>query len=242
MQIEGRNPVLESLKSSPQLIKKILLEKNITRTNEKIKEIIHISRKKHIKIEFIKKYLLDKKSKTKNHQGVIAIRMKKPIITFEELIKQKNPFLIYIREALYEHNIGAIIRTAEILGLTGVILPPKIKITSQIIRASMGATEYINITNYNLFQAIKLAKEYNIETIAIERFPKAGKLTQAKFQLPVMLIIGGEDRALSQEIYKKVDRSIMIPMKGKINSLNMSVASAIVIYEVAKQTTLKSIK
>ncbi len=236
MQIEGRNPVLEALKAdNTSLIKKIFVEKNINQKNNKIKTILSLARKRHIDVKFLKKYLLDKKSQTKNHQGVIAIKKILVSKTFSDLTNERNAFLIYIREALYEHNIGAIIRTAEIFNMTGVILPPKIKITPQIVRASMGATEHINIINYNLFQAIKMAKDKNISVIGIERSSKATDLTKVKLKLPIMLIIGGEDRSLSKEILNKCDKTIMIPMKGKINSLNMSVAAAITIYEIFKQ-------
>lgn len=238
MQIEGRNPILEALRAETPL-QKILIEKNIKK-DQKILEIIQLAKKNRLQIQEVKKYLLDKKSETRIHQGIIAIGKNIETPSFSKLIIERDAFIIYIREALYEHNIGAIIRTAECLGATGVILPPKTAITPQIRRASMGASEHIPVTNYNLFQAIKEAKETGLEIIAIERNENSTPLPQYKFKLPIMLIIGGEDRSLSKEILNKCDGTVEIPMTGKVNSLNMSVAAAIVIYEVSKQLAAKS--
>ena len=127
MQIEGRNPVLEALRAGTP-IEKLILEKNIKK-DEKISEIIKLAQKQQIKISYDKKYLLDQKSKTHVHQGVIALGTQQEQQDFTTLIKDKKAFLICIREALYEHNVGAIIRTAECVGATGVILPPKISIS-----------------------------------------------------------------------------------------------------------------
>ncbi|MBD3279952.1 23S rRNA (guanosine(2251)-2'-O)-methyltransferase RlmB [Candidatus Dojkabacteria bacterium] len=233
MQIEGRNPVLEALRARTP-IEKVILEKNIKK-DEKISEILELAKKQNINVRFDKKYLLDKKSKTQTHQGVIALGTQKEQQDFNTLITNKNAFLIYIRDALYEHNVGAIIRTAECVGATGVILPPKISVSPQIRRAAMGATEHISITNHNLFQAIKEAQEAGLQVVGIERTGSSTNLYETKLDVPIMLIIGGEDRSLSTQITDKCDKVVEIPMEGNVNSLNMSVAAAVVMYEVRRQ-------
>lgn len=234
MQIEGRNPILEALRANTP-IDKLIVEKNIKK-DEKVKEILKLAQKKRIKIQEDKKYLLDKKSKTGVHQGFIAYGTQGNNLEFPELIKQEKAFLIYIREALYEHNIGAIIRTAECVGASGVILPPKISVSPQVRRAAMGATEHLNIVNYNLFQAIKEAQAQGIQVVGIERTKDSTNLYKTELNRPIMLIIGGEDRSLSETITQKCDKTVQIPMSGKVNSLNMSVAAAIVMYEVFRQS------
>ncbi|MBN1331752.1 23S rRNA (guanosine(2251)-2'-O)-methyltransferase RlmB [Candidatus Dojkabacteria bacterium] len=233
MQIEGRNPVLEALRANTPL-DKLILEKNI-KQDEKISEILKLAQKRKVNVVFDKKYLLDQKSQTKVHQGVIAIGTDKQQADFATLIKDKQAFLIYIREALYEHNVGAIIRTAECVGATGIILPPKIQLSPQIRRAAMGATEHISILNCGLFQAIKNSQDAGLKVIGIERTDKSKSLYEIELHTPLMLIVGGEDRSLSKQIIDKCDKVVEIPMKGKINSLNMSVAAAIVMYEVLRQ-------
>ena len=237
MQIEGRNPVLEALRAGTPL-DKLFLEKNI-KVDEKISEILKLAQKNKVKVSFDKKYLLDQKSKTEVHQGVIAVGDDQEQLDFTTLIKDKKAFIVYIRDALYEHNVGAIIRTAECVGATGVILPPKITLTPQTRRAAMGATEHISITSHGLFQAIKEAQEAGLQIVGIERTDTSTNLYETKLDRPIMLIIGGEDRSLSEQITEKCDKIVQIPMKGKVNSLNMSVAAAIVMYEVLRQTANK---
>jgi len=233
MQIEGRNPVLEALRAGTQL-NKIFLEKGI-KFDQKISEISKRAKKKKIRVEFVPKARLNKRSKTQVHQGVIATGLSTNTAALSTLIKDKQAFLIYIREALYEHNIGAIIRTAECIGATGIILPPKISISPQIRRASMGASEHISIVNNSLFQTIKQVHDAGIQIIGIERSENSTGLYKANLDKPILLIIGGEDRPLSKQILERCDQIVEIPMKGKVNSLNMSVAAAVVMYEVFRQ-------
>ncbi len=238
MQIEGRNPINEALKADTP-IKKILIQENI-RQDDRIEEIFVNIKKKKINFQVVSKRKLDHISETGVHQGLIALIENEETTNFSTLIKDNNPFLIYIREALYEHNIGAIIRTAECAGATGVILPPKTILSPQVRRTSMGATEHIPITNYGLFQAIKEASQAGIEIVGIERTDNSTQLYKTPLRQPLMLIIGGEDRSLSESIIKKCDKTVQIPMFGKINSLNMSVAAALVIYEVVRQSNTKA--
>jgi len=237
MQIEGRNPVLEALQSK-RSFKSIKIQEGIT-VDDKIKRILGLARSKKIYIEEMPRKKLDKLSETSSHQGVIAMVRDKTTKNFSELLKllderKEVPFLIYIREALYEFNLGAIIRTSECAGIQGVIVPPNRDITSQVVRASMGASEHIQIVKGSLFQVIKEAQENGIRVVGIERGGDT-ELYKSDLKGPIMLIIGGEDKSLSGEVSNKVDSVVSIPMKGKVNSLNMSVAAAIVIYEKVRQ-------
>ncbi len=233
MQIEGRNPVYEALRAGTNL-KSISIEQNI-KPSSQIESILSLAEQKHIKVKTVSRSKLNKMSKTGVHQGVIAFGSDINTTSLDTLIKDNKSFLIYIREALYEHNIGAIIRTAECVGATGVVLPPKISLTPQIRRAAMGATEHLPVINHNLFQTIKDAQKAGLQVVGIERSENSKKLFSTPLSKPLLLIIGGEDRSLSQEILSKCDKTLEIPMKGKVNSLNMSVAAAIVMYEVLRQ-------
>lgn len=231
MKIEGRNPVIESLRSD-KVIKKVYIQQNINQ-DEKIREIVKSAQRKFIKLEWVAKPVLDKMSQTHSHQGVIAdVEYTTGSKTLEDLIdfKKLNRF-IYIREASHIHNVGAIIRTAECAGYDAVILPPKLKMSPDIIRASMGASEHIPIINHSLFQLLKVLKENNFKIYAIERSDSAVDYNKINFNESFLLIIGGEDKSLTPEIFAKCDHTLKIPMYGKVNSLNMSVAAAIVIFE-----------
>jgi 23S rRNA (guanosine2251-2'-O)-methyltransferase len=236
--IEGRNTVLELLKSKRD-IKKLYLERNINKKNEKIDEIIGRTKSRRIRIEKINKKKLNQLSETGNHQGVIAIasiRTRNLTEILEVNFKHKVPNnFIYIRDVTYEHNIGAIARSAEAAGLNGIILPPKIGLTPESFRASMGALAHLRIINESLFNAIKIAQENAIRVVGIETDTKK-YYYQSDLKHDTMFIIGGEDHPLSQQVLKRCDSIVKIPMHGKINSLNMSVAASIVIFDKLRQT------
>jgi 23S rRNA (guanosine2251-2'-O)-methyltransferase len=238
--IEGRNPVLEALRANSD-IKSIFIKLNIE-TNDKIAEIILLAHQKNIPVKFKSKVFLDKLSQTKIHQGVIAFKSSNnAIIGFQELInkhKNKPKLFVYIRESQNEYNVGSIIRSIECAGGLGIILPPKTELTSQMIRASMGASEHIDIINENLFNCIKTAKLNNILVVGIEVRTETNYFEQDLTQ-DMLLIIGGEDRSLSDEIMNKCDSVVRIPMLGKLNSLNMSIATSIVLFDRLRQNNIK---
>jgi 23S rRNA (guanosine2251-2'-O)-methyltransferase len=116
-------------------------------------------------------------------------------------------------------------------------MPPKMYVSATTVRASMGATEHIHVINESLFNAIKTAKKNLIKVVGIE-VSGQNYYYESDLTGPVMLIIGGEDRSLSDEITKQCDLVVKIPLKGRVNSLNMSVAASIVIYDKIRQDSL----
>lgn len=236
MQIEGRNPVIELLRSKRQ-VKKVLIQAGINE-DEKITELLNRARQRHIYIEEAPRKKLDYISSTKNHQGVIAfaeIEMVKLADAIEEGITHKKPnWFICVREALLEDNIGAIARSAEAAGFAGIVIPPKIDLSPQMFRSSMGSLANIKIIREGVFQAIKTSRKYGMRVIGVELFTD-NELYVTDLSGDVMIIVGGEDRSLSEEIREKCDTVVKIPMRGKINSLNMSVAASVVMFEKLRQ-------
>ena len=235
MLIEGRNPILESLVAKKD-ISEILVKKGIV-PDEKVERIIGMAKKRGIRVKYVDKKFLDRKSSTGIHQGMIAYRANESKANLKDLIANANHdlFIIYVREAQNEYNIGSIMRTAEAVGADAVILPPKIKLSTLMVRSAMGASEHINIINESLFNAIKLCSKNAVKTVGIEvtgdKYYFEADLTGS-----VMMIIGGEDRSLSDTITSKLDEVVKIPLKGKVNSLNMSIAASVVMYEKLKQS------
>lgn len=243
MQIEGRNPVLELLKSEHK-VSKLVLQSQINQ-DTKINAIQKKAKKLGIKILRASKKELDKMSKTNAHQGVIAFAKHENMTSLDELIDEKMSAgeqlkMVYIRDAHHEHNIGAIIRTAECAGFDAVILPPKLNVTPQIARGSMGASEHITIYSESLFPLMKKLRDTGISMFGIERTDQAKQYTKVDMTNHLMLLIGGEDHELSQEIIDRCDDCVIIPQFGKVNSLNMSVAASLVIYEVVRQNDKKN--
>lgn len=238
MQLEGRNPVLEALRAGRELQK--LIVKIGIQSDEKVDEIFDLAVKAGIEVQRVPKHVLDKMSRTGIHQGVIGVQgqsgqdksMKQLLADLSS--KGQSPFLIYIREAQNEYNVGSIIRTAECVGAHAVILPPKIRFSEQMARAAMGASAHIEVINESLFSAIKLVQKAGIKVVGIEVSGDKNYF-EADLTGAVLLIIGGEDRSLSETITDKCDEVVKIPLQGKVNSLNMATALSVVAYEKLRQ-------
>lgn len=239
MQIEGKNPVLETLRACNKL-DELLINSSMKR-DEKLKEILKLAKRQKIKVKFKNIKTISKMAKTMVHQGIIAFRdqKKSDMFDFEALINDdldnnRHPFYIYIRDVFNEYNVGSIVRSAEASGVTGVIMPPKIILTPQMVRASMGGTEHVPIINHALFDAIKIAKKYDIQIVAIE-VTGENYYFEEDLKAPMMFIVGGEDRSVSDSITSKCDTVVKIPLLGELNSLNMSTAASLVMYEKVRQ-------
>lgn len=238
--IEGRNAVLESLRSDRKF-KRLLVQDGIKK-DEKVRQIMSKATNRNVFTKYVPKSILDKMSVTGVHQGFIALVRDKEEYKFDEYIDSLfddgiDPFFVFIRDAQYSHNIGAIIRTAECVGSNGVLVPPKVDINADVIRASTGAAEHVEIFHESLFSAIKTCKTKGIKIIGIE---VSGEKFYYESDLlgPAMFIIGGEDKPLSMEIIKKCDIIVKIPLLGRVNSLNMSVAASIILYEKLRQEVI----
>lgn len=238
-QIEGRNPVREALRARTPVIK-VVLEEQMNR-DERIEEIIRLTRLNKIPIEKLPSKTLRKISKTGgHHQGVIAYAEVTPEIHFNYLLEQLDkttlpPFLLIIPEVLYEQNFGAILRSAEASGVDAVIVSNRVEtITPVVSHTSMGASEHIPVIHTNLFIAIKALKDRGF--LVAGTMPNANRtLYNLDLTRRLALVIGSEDTGISEPIQKLLDCSVSIPMLGNIESLNMSVAAAICMYEVVRQ-------
>ena len=257
MKIIGRNPVYEALVAKARL-KKIYINQD-AKIDQKLKNIIDLSTNQGVLVTFKTKRFINKLAQNPMHQGVLAIKEDSGEISLKvflkrieneifdnkdlkisndtkekEAIKIQFPFLLYIRDAYNEFNVGAIIRSAEAAGVDAVIIPPKLEITPNMVRAAMGATEHLVIIHENLTQTIKQVKLLGFKTVGIELTGKEYYF-DSDLSGAILLIVGGEDKSLSPELEKKVDCFVKIPMLGKVNSLNMSVAASIVMFEKVKQ-------
>ncbi len=241
--IEGRNSVLELLKSGKD-INKLFIQKGERQGS--INDIIKLAKDNKVVISEVEKVKLDQMSETHNHQGVIAV-----VPPFEycevsdilELAKQKNekPFILILDGIEDPHNLGSIIRTAECSGVHGIILPKRrsVLVNSTVSKTSAGAVEYMKIALVNnLNDTIKYLKENDVWIYGTDM--NATKYyNEEKYDAGTAIIIGSEGFGMNKLVKDNCDFLIKIPMKGKINSLNASVSAAIVMYEVMNQKNNK---
>jgi len=235
MKTEGRNAVKELLKTGKP-IDKILMEKG---AQGSLSILFAEARKKNIRVQFVSREVLDKESADKRHQGVIAFAADYEYFDLDEIIAEKKSekggFIILCDGIEDVHNLGSILRVAECAGADGVVIPKvgSASVTESVIRISAGAAEHI-----------KVAKETNLNT-AIEKLKKSGYWVYAleaggediykeNFSGNVALVVGGEDSGVKRLTKEKCDKVLSIPLQGKVNSLNASVALGIAAYEVVR--------
>jgi len=238
--IEGRNPVLEALKAGRPLTK-ILLSNTIERHGA-VAEILHLARTKGIPVEYVPRQVLDRRSLTSAHQGVMASAAVKEYFDLTDLFsiseeRGEPPFYVILDGIEDPQNLGSIIRTADASAVHGVIIRSRraVGLTSAVERASAGAVEHVPIARVaNIAQAVSILKEHNVWVIGIDREGKMD-FTEIDYRPPTAIVIGSEGRGISDLVKKRCDILVSIPMGGKVTSLNAGVAAALVMYEAFRQ-------
>lgn len=238
--IEGRKPVSEALRSR-RPINKILLARDIGR-HSGVAEILKLSQAQGIPVEYVDRSVIDELSVTSVHQGVIAYAAVKEYITLGDFVavsREKNePPLYCILDGIEDpQNLGAIIRTAEASGIHGVVIRSRraAGLTASVARASAGAVEYVPVARVsNISQAIAALKENGVWVVGVDPTGKM-KYSDIDFRLPTAIVIGSEGEGISDLVRKRCDTLVSIPMRGKITSLNASVAAVLVMYEAFRQ-------
>ena len=236
MKTEGRNAVNELLKTN-KTIDKIMMEKG---AQGSLAVIFALARKKNIRVQFVDRQVLDKESETRRHQGVIAFTTDYEYYDLDEIIAEKKSekggFIILCDGIEDVHNLGSIIRVAECAGADGVVIPKSgsASVTESVIRISAGAAEHMKVAKVgNLNQAVETLKKCGYWVYALEAGGE--DIYKENFDGNVALIVGGEDSGVKRLTKEKCDKVLSIPLQGKVNSLNASVALGIATYEVVRK-------
>lgn len=235
MKTEGRNAVIELLKTD-KTIDKLLLEKG---AQGSLGLIFAEARKKGVRVQFVDKRALDKESGSGRHQGVIAFTTDYAYYDLDEIIAEKKSekggFVVLCDGIEDVHNLGSIIRVAECAGADGVVIPRSgsASVTDSVIRISAGAAEHMKVAKVgNLNQAVETLQKNGYWVYALEA---GGEDIYAQnFDGNVALVVGGEDSGVKRLTKEKCDKVLSLPLQGKVNSLNASVALGIAAYEVLK--------
>ena len=237
MYIEGKNAIRQAF-DSKTTINKVMVDKNYQGRKD---EIIDLAVRNKVKFEFVPRIVLDKKSKTGHHQGYIAESVDFVYSTCEDILenankKNENPFVVLLDGIEDPHNFGAIIRSCECAGVHGIIIPKNraCQVNETVIRTSTGAITNMPIAKVtNLKDAINFLKDNNISVFACEANGK--EIYNQDLTNNVALIIGSEGFGVKPSIIDYCDGVVALPLKGKVNSLNASVACGIVTFEVVRQ-------
>lgn len=237
MIVEGFNCAIECLKANYPIEKIIISNERI----EKIDELLNLAKQKNVSIEKVAKQELDKITKSQHHQGVISFVKKYRYYDINDIFncaqeKGEEPFILILDSIADPHNLGALIRTAECLGVHGVIIPENraCEVNETVFKTSAGAVAKMKVVQViNLSQTIEKLKRLNVWCYALEAGEKT--LSNTNLSGAVALVVGSEGKGVSKLVRKTCDETISIPLKGEINSLNASNAGAIAMYEVLRQ-------
>jgi 23S rRNA (guanosine2251-2'-O)-methyltransferase len=244
--VEGRNPVLEALKSGKP-INKLFIEKG---TEDHIRlRIAAMAREKGVPVQYLERSKLDNMSQTRIHQGVILELAAREYAEVEDILeiaakKGQKPFLLALDGITDTNNLGSMIRSAECSGVHGIIIPKRrsAALNATVAKVAAGALEYVPVARVsNLVQTLRQLKDKGLWVIGADM---DGEKSYYSTDLtgPCVLVIGGEGEGLSRLVKNECDLIVNIPMKGQISSLNAGVAAALIMFEIAKQRDEKNQK
>lgn len=236
--IEGRNAVLEALRAGKPIDKLYVLDGCPDRP---VRTIIREAKKGDTIINYVKKERLDQLSETGHHQGVIAMAASYEYATVEDILekareKGEAPFIFVLDNIEDPHNLGAMIRTANLAGAHGVIIPKRraVGLTPTVARTSAGAINYTPVAKVtNLKQTMEQLKKEGMWFVCADM--DGTPYYQMDLKGPMGLVIGNEGEGVSRLIKETCDFVASIPMKGDIDSLNASVAAGVLAFEIARQ-------
>lgn len=231
MKAEGRNAVLELLKTD-KTVDKILIERG---EQGVLGKIFAEARKKNIRVQFVDRAALDRESPAKRHQGVIAFTTDFRYSDLFELNGGENSLIVLCDGIEDVHNLGSIIRVAECAGADGVVIPNAkgASVTEAVVRISAGAAEHVKVAKVpSVNYAIDELKKLGYWVYALEAGGES--IYDNRLTGKVALVVGGEDSGVKRLTREKCDKVLSLPLFGKVNSLNASVALGVAAYEVVR--------
>ncbi len=240
--IYGIHAVEEALKSRGRAFEYVAIARD--RKDAKLQKIIDACREAGISVRFENREQLNRMAKTATHQGVVAVAAQKKYIDLDDVLSQRraqHAFVLVLDGVEDPHNLGALLRTADAAGADGVVIPERraVGVNATVVKSSAGAAEHVPVAKVtNIARTIEELKEKNIWVVGLdERGEKF--YDEIDYKMDCAIVLGAEGHGLHDLVRKKCDFLVKIPMQGAVPSLNVSVAGAVVMYEVQRQRRKK---
>jgi 23S rRNA (guanosine2251-2'-O)-methyltransferase len=235
--IYGRRPVVESLRAGRRSFKRLALTGDPGESGA-VAEIVSLAREAGLPVETVQRQWLDARTQGANHQGVALEADDYPYSDLDDILfiaaRKAEPPLILLLDLIQDvQNVGTLLRTAEAVGVHGVVIQERraAQITPAVVSASSGAVEHLRVAQVtNLVQAIKTLKESDVWIAGLDTGDDTARLDQANLKGALGLVVGSEGSGLRRLVRETCDFLVRLPMKGKVESLNASVAGSIVLY------------
>ena len=241
--VEGRQAVRELLRAGKRRVQEVLVGEEVN-DSAIIAEINDLATDRRIPVKQVSRRRLDERALSEAHQGVIAFAEPIKPLGIEELLKPRGsevPFLIVLDGVTDPGNLGAVLRTAEVAGASGVVLPRHraVRLTPSAVKAAAGAVEYLRIALVGgLPAALAQMKESGIWTVGLDGDGTDSVQNLELATKPLALVLGAEGQGLSHLVRQRCDQVVSIPQKGRVQSLNVAAAAAIAMYEVRRRRDL----
>jgi 23S rRNA (guanosine2251-2'-O)-methyltransferase len=237
--IVGRNPVLELLRSGRSVNKIWIAEGS---QKGPISQVMSMAKEAKIQVQIVPRKKIDQVADGQVHQGVVALVAAYEYVEVEDMLRKaadlgEPPFLLILDEIEDPHNLGSILRTADVVGAHGVIIPKRraVGLTSTVAKSSAGAMEYVPVARVtNIVRTMEELKEKGVWMAGTDASGEQD-IREARFDMPIGIVIGSEGKGMSRLVRETCDFVVRLPMVGHVNSLNASVAAALLMFEVMKQ-------
>lgn len=238
--VYGKNPVLELLKSGKPVNKVLFVTEGPSGRNQEIISLLH---ERSIPYQFVDRQTLDRLTNRERHQGMLAYVAAREYASVEDILalaeeRQEAPFILMLDEIEDPHNLGALLRTVDAVGAHGVIIPKRrsVALTGSVAKTSAGAVEHVRVARVsNLVQTLQDLKKKGCWVSGAEAGGK--EAFEADLTGSRVIVIGSEGKGISRLLRENCDELVSLPMRGKVSSLNASVAGSVMLYEVLRQRT-----
>jgi 23S rRNA (guanosine2251-2'-O)-methyltransferase len=230
--------VYEALASGRQRLVRIHVSREIH--SPKLREILELARRRGVPVDKEDRSVIDRLAEGAPHQGIVAIAGEFAYAALDTLFAAAAPLVVVLDGVEDPHNLGAVIRTAEACGATGIVVPERhaAPLSSAVAKASAGALAYVPVVRVtNLVSTLELLKRKGFWIAGID--PSGERLwTEFDYTVPIALVLGGEHRGIRRLVRVHCDVLVRLPMLGRIESLNISVCAGVLLYEVARQRSV----
>lgn len=234
--LAGRRPVLELLRAGKPA-EKILVASELD-PSSLIGEIRKLANAASVPLKNVPKAEIDKIAGGMNHQGVVAVTGRYRYVPLERLLEVESPRLLFVDKVTDPHNLGSLLRSADGAGFSGVVIPShrSATVSATVRRVSAGAAEVVSVARVtNLGQAIDQSKAAGVWVLGLDEKAAEDIWSTDLAEPPVGLVLGAEDKGISKGVRDRCDQLVKIPTSGRLGSLNVAVAGAIAMFEVARR-------
>jgi 23S rRNA (guanosine2251-2'-O)-methyltransferase len=238
----GRNAVQETLRAGRRRVHRFWIARGIKEQGP-LADVLSLARQGGVPVQRVERHRLDQITQGSHHQGVVVETSNYPYATLDDILRSvreaEEPALLLLLDCLQDpHNLGALLRTAEAVGVHGAIIPSRrsASVTPAVVSTSAGAAEHVSVAQVtNLVRTMERLKEADVWVAGLEAHPDARLLYGVDLDMALALVIGSEGSGLRRLVRERCDFLLRLPMRGRVESLNASVAGAVALYEILRQ-------